>query len=81
MAAADVLGRLRALVTGAPVTPAPGSGTPAGPWRVDLVDGVELDVWRDGDFSGDPDVRLEYWLLVILRVVAGVHWSEWHSAR
>ncbi|MEQ4208789.1 DUF6603 domain-containing protein [Actinopolymorpha sp. B9G3] len=48
-AAADVLGRLRALLTGAPVASVPGSGTTTAPWRVELVDGVELDVWRDDD--------------------------------
>ncbi|MEJ1109450.1 MULTISPECIES: DUF6603 domain-containing protein [unclassified Kribbella] len=48
-AAADVLGRLRALVTDAPVALAPGSGTASDPWRLELVSGVELDVWRNGD--------------------------------
>ncbi|HZC25839.1 MAG TPA: hypothetical protein VE287_02375, partial [Actinopolymorphaceae bacterium] len=48
-AAADALGRLGALVTGAPVDPAPGAGTSADPWRVELVRGVELLGWRDGD--------------------------------
>ena len=48
-AAAEVLGRLRALVTGAAVTPAPGTGTQADPWRLDLVGGVALHVWRAGD--------------------------------
>jgi large repetitive protein len=48
-ATADVLGRLRALLTGAPVASVPGSGTKTDPWRVDLADGVELDVWRDDD--------------------------------
>ena len=48
-AAADVLGRLRALITDAPTAPVPGAGTAADPWRVELFDGVELDVWRDAD--------------------------------
>ncbi|MEQ7128683.1 DUF6603 domain-containing protein [Actinopolymorpha sp. B11F2] len=48
-ATADVLGRLRALLTGAPVASVTGSGTTTAPWRVELADGVELDVWRDDD--------------------------------
>lgn len=47
-AAADVLGRLRSLVTGEAFALIAGAGTAADPWRVELVDGVELDVWRDG---------------------------------
>src|SRR5439155_6323576 len=47
--AAEVLGRLRALVTGAAVAPAPGTGTQADPWRLDLAGGVALQVWHDGD--------------------------------
>lgn len=45
-ATADVLGRLRALVTGAPVAPVPGSGTGASPWRVELAGAVALLAWR-----------------------------------
>ncbi|HEU4426504.1 MAG TPA: DUF6603 domain-containing protein [Pilimelia sp.] len=48
-ATADVLGRLRALVTGAAVAPAPGTGTEADPWALELVTGVELRVWRAGN--------------------------------
>lgn len=47
-ASADVLGRLRSLVTGEAFALIAGAGTAVDPWRVELVEGVELDIWRDG---------------------------------
>jgi large repetitive protein len=48
-AAADVLGRLRALMTGTAVAPVDGLGTEASPWLLEVADGVALTAWRDGD--------------------------------
>jgi len=46
-AMAQVLGSLRALLTGTPSSAVPGTGDLATPWRIDVADGIGLRLWRE----------------------------------
>ena len=47
-AMAEVLGSVRALVLGGTAAPAPGTGAPDDPWRIDLATDIGLRLWREG---------------------------------
>lgn len=47
-AMAEVLGALRALLTGTAAAAVPGDGTEAIPWRVEIVSGVAVLAWKAG---------------------------------